>query len=541
MLGAERIPSRSASPQLELQVQPQQAPVRTVRFDSTERFEDTFEFEEDEEGLIAYSDSPASPSSPLPPPRQQKKAWSLFSWKSSSSSTAAAQLPEQQQQPRPLSPLPPHNSKPLKTALKKSSSYPPQHHAPPSPPLTPNSDDDDDLLESEEIEDLQGGGSSRRRIELTESSIAEIREEIETKHAHQPPSLSAVAPNLLSTALSNLVLPVIIYYLTVSVFKGHQILGLALSAVPPAAESLYLLYSRGRMDAISSIVFISIVLNMAILGITSSTTVGLLRESFVTSLFGAVFLLSILYPRPWTTVGRWLWKRINLLIGRRVSFTQSKSHDGVDAESNNIADSCSPDRMSKNLAFYLARELGGTNEKRQTVSVQTAARSSSSTRTSTTHEMTAYFDHLWETSYGFRIATERLSRVWGITLLIESIVRCVLAFALQDVSVEWFLIASPTLFAVTVGTLVGGSVWYLRRVVEEEAAKALAEAELELGEGTGVEERGVRVRQENRGRSWFGWLRDRSFSSAPIQLKMGGRDKSSSLPSGTGRYSKMVG
>ncbi|KAI8806802.1 hypothetical protein BJ742DRAFT_815369 [Cladochytrium replicatum] len=541
MLNSERIPSRSTSPQLDLQVQPQQQPVRTVRFDTTERFEDTFEFEEDEEGLIAYSDSPTSPSSPLPPPRQQQKSWSLFSWMSSSS-TATAHLPEQQQS-RPLSPLPPHNSKPLKTALKKSSSYPPQHHAPPSPPLTPNSDDHDDLLDDEEIEDLQGGGSSRRRIELTESSIAEIREEIETKHAHQPPSLSAVAPNLLSTALANLILPVIIYYLTVSVFKGHQILGLALSAIPPAAESLYLLYSRRRMDAISSIVFISIVLNMAILGITSSTTVGLLRESFVTSLFGAVFLLSILYPRPWTTVGRWLWKRINLLIGRRVSFGVSESNDGADAEPNDSADARSPDRMSKNLAFYLARELGGTNEKRQTVSVQASSQSSSSTRTSsTTHEMTAYFDHLWETSYGFRIATERLSRVWGITLLIESIVRCVLAFALQDVSVEWFLIASPTLFAVTVGTLVGGSVWYLRKVVEREAANAMAEAELELGEVPGVEERGERVRQEKRAGSWFGWLRGRRFNSAPIQLRMGGRDQSSSsLPSGAGRYTKMVG
>ncbi|KAJ1569734.1 hypothetical protein HK096_002121 [Nowakowskiella sp. JEL0078] len=266
-------------------------------------------------------------------------------------------------------------------------------------------------------------------------TINELNDGIDDVFHADPPSLSQILPSLVTMAVANLILPVIIYYVVAGLLKASQILGLVLSAIPPTIEAVHNVVSRRRIDAIATVVVSSILMNIGILVITSNVTVGLLRESFITLIFGMVFLLS---TTPWVILYLFL-----LEVVRKNVFRMSQSYDpSQDATDLNI---------SKNLVFFLMRELGGSNSDIHTQS------------------KIAYFDNLWERSVSFRIATRALSKVWGVTLLLEAVTRCVLAILLQNYSIELFLILSPSLFALTFGLLIIGTIWYIQRVIRRES------------------------------------------------------------------------
>ncbi|WP_434629702.1 VC0807 family protein [Chromobacterium sp. CV08] len=74
--------------------------------------------------------------------------------------------------------------------------------------------------------------------------------------------------------------------------------GLLLSALPPLLWSGWELWRERRVDALSTLVLLGIVLSLAAMALGGGGRMLLLRESLLGGLFGAAFLLSLLLPRP---------------------------------------------------------------------------------------------------------------------------------------------------------------------------------------------------------------------------------------------------
>lgn len=94
----------------------------------------------------------------------------------------------------------------------------------------------------------------------------------------------------------NLLLPWLVYRLT------HPALGdlgaLYASAAPPLLWSLAEFAKVRRVDALSVLVLLGIVLSVSVMAIGGSQHILLVRESLVSGLIGVVFLLSLLRERP---------------------------------------------------------------------------------------------------------------------------------------------------------------------------------------------------------------------------------------------------
>ena len=74
--------------------------------------------------------------------------------------------------------------------------------------------------------------------------------------------------------------------------------GLLLSAAPPVAWSGWELWRSRGVDAMSMLVLLGIVLSLLAMALGGGEKMLLLRESLLSGLFGAAFLLSLLLPRP---------------------------------------------------------------------------------------------------------------------------------------------------------------------------------------------------------------------------------------------------
>src|SRR3569832_2259466 len=73
---------------------------------------------------------------------------------------------------------------------------------------------------------------------------------------------------------------------------------LALSALPPAIESVWSVARKRKLDAVSALVLAGIGVSLVLIALGGSQRVLLLRDSVVTSAVGIVVALSALFPRP---------------------------------------------------------------------------------------------------------------------------------------------------------------------------------------------------------------------------------------------------
>jgi len=94
----------------------------------------------------------------------------------------------------------------------------------------------------------------------------------------------------------NLLLPWLAYRLAVP--HWGETGGLIASAVPPVVWSLVELARFRRVDALSVLVLMGIVLSIAAMAAGGSPRMLLLRESLVSGAIGVAFLVSLLMPRP---------------------------------------------------------------------------------------------------------------------------------------------------------------------------------------------------------------------------------------------------
>jgi hypothetical protein len=137
-------------------------------------------------------------------------------------------------------------------------------------------------------------------------------------------------PAFLLELAVNLLLPWLAYRLAAP--HWGETGGLIASAVPPVIWSLVELARFRRVDALSLIVLIGIVLSIVAMALGGSPRMLLLRESLVSGAIGVAFLLSLPMPRPLifylarATVAREMAggaERINALWTERPAFATS--------------------------------------------------------------------------------------------------------------------------------------------------------------------------------------------------------------------------
>jgi hypothetical protein len=103
-------------------------------------------------------------------------------------------------------------------------------------------------------------------------------------------------PAFVAELAVNLLLPWVAYRLA-QPYWG-EVGGLIASAVPPLAWSIVELIRFRRVDALSAVILLGIVLSLLAIAFGGSTRVLLMRESLASGAIGAAFLLSLLGKRP---------------------------------------------------------------------------------------------------------------------------------------------------------------------------------------------------------------------------------------------------
>ena len=96
--------------------------------------------------------------------------------------------------------------------------------------------------------------------------------------------------------LVNLGGPFLVYRLA----EGHMSTTAALiwSSTPPILWSVFQLLRNRKLDALSTLVIAGIALSLIATLLGGSPRLLLIRESFITGIFGLIFLGSLLFPRP---------------------------------------------------------------------------------------------------------------------------------------------------------------------------------------------------------------------------------------------------
>ena len=107
------------------------------------------------------------------------------------------------------------------------------------------------------------------------------------------PSARREIANLL---LINAIAPYLVYELAEPYTGG--LAALALSALPPAIESVWSVVRKRKLDVASSLVLGGIAVSLILIALGGSERVLLLRDSLITSIVGLVIAISALFPRP---------------------------------------------------------------------------------------------------------------------------------------------------------------------------------------------------------------------------------------------------
>ncbi|MCX4166052.1 MULTISPECIES: VC0807 family protein [Paraburkholderia] len=105
-----------------------------------------------------------------------------------------------------------------------------------------------------------------------------------------------IRAGLVVELVCNLLLPWVAYRAALPVWG--PVGALYASAVPPIVWSVIQFARSRRVDALSALVLLGIVLSLLMMALGGSPRLLLIRESLVTGAIGAVFLLSLMFTKP---------------------------------------------------------------------------------------------------------------------------------------------------------------------------------------------------------------------------------------------------
>jgi hypothetical protein len=112
----------------------------------------------------------------------------------------------------------------------------------------------------------------------------------------QPPARTSVRREVASLLLINAIAPYVVYQLAEPYTGG--LVALALSAVPPAIESVWSVARKRKLDIASVLVLGGIAVSLILIALGGSERVLLLRDSLITSIVGLAVAVSAAFPRP---------------------------------------------------------------------------------------------------------------------------------------------------------------------------------------------------------------------------------------------------
>ena len=107
---------------------------------------------------------------------------------------------------------------------------------------------------------------------------------------------SSARREIANLLLVNAIAPYLVYELAEPYTGG--LVALALSALPPAIESVWSVVRKRKLDVASSLVLGGIAVSLLLIALGGSERVLLLRDSLITSIVGLVIAISALFPRP---------------------------------------------------------------------------------------------------------------------------------------------------------------------------------------------------------------------------------------------------
>jgi hypothetical protein len=114
--------------------------------------------------------------------------------------------------------------------------------------------------------------------------------------ASKAPARSSARREIANLLLINAIAPYLVYELAEPYTGG--LAALALSALPPAIESVWSVVRKRKLDVASSLVLGGIAVSLILIALGGSERVLLLRDSLITSVVGLVIAISALFPRP---------------------------------------------------------------------------------------------------------------------------------------------------------------------------------------------------------------------------------------------------
>src|SRR4029077_2977144 len=128
----------------------------------------------------------------------------------------------------------------------------------------------------------------------------------ESARSLKSPSLWTLIVSLWPGILLNGVCVIVVYQLVKHYTSASDVIALALSAVPALVGTIITLIRQRSLDVLGAFTLITIVLSIGLTFLTGDAKLFLIRESFLTVLFGIVCLISLLFPRPiWFSIIRY--------------------------------------------------------------------------------------------------------------------------------------------------------------------------------------------------------------------------------------------
>jgi len=112
-----------------------------------------------------------------------------------------------------------------------------------------------------------------------------------TNKENAEPTKPNIRLAILHLVIVNVVLPLVIY----SIAKNHttEVVALTLSGIPPALDALYSIIRNKRIDIISSVTVLAIVLSVVVASLTNDAKLILVKDSFMTLVLGTTYLVSM--------------------------------------------------------------------------------------------------------------------------------------------------------------------------------------------------------------------------------------------------------
>jgi hypothetical protein len=112
----------------------------------------------------------------------------------------------------------------------------------------------------------------------------------------QAPPRRSLRREIISLLLINAIAPYIVYEIAEPYTGG--LIALALSAVPPAIESVWSVVRKRRLDVTAALVLGGIAVSLVLVALGGSERVLLLRDSLITSVVGLAIAISAAFRKP---------------------------------------------------------------------------------------------------------------------------------------------------------------------------------------------------------------------------------------------------